>query len=126
MHEPAPYDPGTDVGKVRLLLSDIGAPWVFADEEIQAFLTLEGGVKLAAAQAIDTNATNQALAAKVFTAQDVSLDGAKLAAAMRAHAAALRAQAATEDADAGVYFEVIDQTYPVPELTEHRSGWLYP
>lgn len=105
------YDVSTDVGKVRLLLSDIADPWVFTDEEIQALLDLEGGsIKRAAAQAIDTNATNQALASKVLKDHERTTDGAKLADAMRKHAAALRAQAASEDddGDAGYYFGVVD------------------
>ena len=60
------FVPTDDVGKVRLLINDVAAPWVFSDEEISAFLALEGGsVKRAAAQAIDTNADNEALASKV-------------------------------------------------------------
>lgn len=108
------YDPATDPGRVRLLLNDIptGAPpvAVFSDAEIQAFLDLEGGsVKRAAAQAIDTNATNEALASKVLRTQDVQTDGAKLAAAMREHADRLRAQADLEDeAGEGFFFDVID------------------
>ena len=54
MSETAGYDVTTDIGKVRLLLSDIVTPWVFTDTELQAFLDMEGGVKRAAAQAIDT------------------------------------------------------------------------
>jgi hypothetical protein len=79
----------TDIGKVRLLLNDVDeATSVFEDAEIQAFLDLEGGsVKLAAAQAIDTNATNEALASKVIKDHQLSTDGAKVADAMRKHAA---------------------------------------
>jgi len=93
---------------VRLLLNDVDSGTaVFTDAEITAFLALEGGaVKLAAAQAIDTNATDQALALKVLTDGQVTTDGAKLADAMRKHAAALRAQhqgtvdqAAADDGD---------------------------
>lgn len=104
-----PYDPTTDLGKVRLLLNDVddSAP-IFTDAEIQAFLTLEGdSIKRAAAQAIDTNATNEALASKVFRTQDLSTDGAKVADAMRKHAASLREQADTDD-DGDGYFETVD------------------
>lgn len=100
------YNPATDAGMVRLLLNDVGAPWVFADNEIEAFLALEGGsVKRAAAQAIDTNATNEALTSKVLRSQDLTTDGAKVADAMRKHAATLREQA---DLDDGGYFGVVD------------------
>lgn len=121
------YDVTTPVGKVRLLLSDIAAPWVFTDAEITAFLEMEGdSVKRAAAQAIDTNATNQALASKVLRSQDVQTDGAKLADAMRAHADRLRAQADVDDdaADESAYFGLANMpTGPrrPPELTQWGS-----
>ncbi|MBB3041218.1 hypothetical protein [Nocardioides soli] len=102
-------------GQVRLLLNDIPvgdpATAVFSDAEIDAFLALEGdSVKRAAAQAIDTNATNEALASKVLRTQDLQTDGAKLADAMRKHAAALRAQADDEDENDGFFFEVLPLT----------------
>ncbi|CAI9417351.1 hypothetical protein [Nocardioides sp. T2.26MG-1] len=109
------YDVSTPAGMVRFLLNDIpdGAPAtaVFSDEELTAVLALEGGsVKRAAAQVIDTNATNEALASKVLrTDSGVQTDGAKLADAMRKHAANLRAQADVELADSedGFFFDVI-------------------
>lgn len=112
----------TDIGKVRLLLNDVDTPskQVFTDVELQAFLTLEGGdVKLAAAQAIDANATNVALATRVLRTQDLSTDGAKLADAMRKQAAALRAQVVDSDD----YVEVIPGTrsYRWPELTNRPA-----
>lgn len=107
-----PYDVTTNVGKVRLLLNDIddNSP-VFSDDELQAFLDIEGGsIKRAAAQAIDSQATNEALAAKVIKDHELTTDGAKLADAMRKHAAALRAQAKEDEgnADEGFAFEVVD------------------
>ncbi|GAB2762054.1 hypothetical protein [Nocardioides pakistanensis] len=120
MSEPTPeYDPATDLGKVRLLLNDVAAPWVFTDTELQALLDLEGSVKAAAAQAIDTNATNLVLASRVLRTQDLSTDGAKVADAMRKHADRLRAQAAAADEDGdGFYFEVVDlDTTTRPEHT---------
>lgn len=104
-------DYGTDAGKVRLLLNDIDeANLVFTDDEIAAFLALEdGNVKRAAAQAIDTHATNEAIVSKVLKTQDLSTDGAKVADAMRKHADRLRAQADADDdaADEG-WFEIVD------------------
>lgn len=108
----------TDVGKVRLLLNDVDETrLVFSDDEIQAFLDIEGSsVKLAAATAIDVNASNEALASKVLRTQDLSTDGAKVAAALREHAARLRAQADDED---GFYFGVVEYDYTdVDELAE--------
>jgi hypothetical protein len=126
------YDVTTDNGKVRLLLNDVDEDEnavVFTDDEIQAFLDLEGGsVKRAAAQAIDTNASNEALASKVLRSQDLATDGAKVADAMRKHADRLREQADRDDAegDDGAYFEFVPMNGPVcgPELTG-RQSWPY-
>lgn len=122
------YDLNTPVGLVRLLLNDIAAPWVFQDEEITAFLTLEGeSVKRAAAQAIDANATNLVLASRVLRSQDLTTDGAKVADAMRAHAKALRVQADTDDNDGdGFYFDIIGLNTDAtgPELTGRQ--WPLP
>lgn len=100
------YDPSTDAGKVRLLLNDVGDPWVLTDAEIQAFLDLESGiVKRAAAQAIDANALNEALASKVITTSEISTNGAALATAMHTLAEGLRDQAAADEGEG--YFEFI-------------------
>ena len=118
----AAFDPATDIGKVRLLLNDVDtASYVFTDAEVQAFLDLEGGsVKLAAAQAIDTNADNEVLASKVLRTQDLTTDGAKLARALHARADALRAQADADDQGDGWVGIVDTVTRPRwPEL----SGW---
>ena len=119
-----PYDPTTDAGMVRLLLNDVDETReVFADEEIDAFLALEGGsIKRAAAQAIDTNASNEALASKVLRTQDLSTDGAKVAAAMREHADRLRAQADDEDGGFFAIVPVLGGHSVGPELTERY--WL--
>lgn len=123
------YEPDTTAGQVRLLLNDIPAgdpvTAVFTDMEIDSFLTLEGNsVKRAAAQAIDTNATNEALASKVFRTQDLQVDGAKLADAMRKHADRLREQAdrADELGDDAAFFEFIPGSSYDPELTGHPLG----
>jgi len=116
---PTTYDPTTSRGLVRLLLNDVGDPWVFQDAEIDAFLTLEGAsVKKAAAQAIETNATNMVLAMRVLRSQDVATDGAKVADAMRAQAKSLREQADTSDDD-GAFFDVValDESAAVNQST---------
>jgi hypothetical protein len=91
--------------------------------EIEAFLAIEGdNVKRAAAQAIDTNATNEALASKVIKDHQLSTDGAKVADAMRKHAAALRDQADREDdlSDDGAFFEVVATNGPGCTSRAHR------
>lgn len=116
----------TAVGRVRLLINDVDENnLVFPDEQLQAFLTLENdSVKRAAAQAIDSQATNEALALKVLKDHQVTTDGAKLADAMRRHADSLRKQA-REDEDAeddGFFFGVVDIVGPAGG-PEHTAGY---
>lgn len=107
------YDLATDVGQVRLIIPDrvntAAEPAMFSDEELAAFLTLEDGVRRAAAAALETIASDQALVLKVMKVQNVSTDGAALARELRARATALRAQAAAADADDGDLFDVAEQ-----------------
>lgn len=118
---PATYDPTTDVGRVRLLIADTDeANAVLQDEDIDAFLDMEGDVRLAAAQALDTIATSEALVQKVLKTMDVQTDGAKLAEALMKRAAALRTQAATVDEDADDQFAVAEFADPV----FGRRDWL--
>lgn len=74
----------TPKDNVRMLLSDVGGQsgtdWIFSDEEIEAYLTLRSGsVFRAAATALRTIASNEAMQAKVIRFLDISTDGAKLA-----------------------------------------------
>lgn len=123
------YDPGTPVGQVRLLLNDVGQPWVFQDVEIAAILSLEGdSVKLAAAQLIDTNADNEALASKVLRTQDLQTDGAKLAQVLHARAQSLRDQVLADEEAEG-FVSIVDTVDRGPCLPYDRgyrpelSGW---
>jgi hypothetical protein len=109
------YDPATPAGQVRLLINDTSSDPAFTDDDIAAFLALEVGVvKLAAAQAIDVIADDEALTSKVITSQDVGTDGAKVADALRKRAATLREQAGIEltQNDEGGYFEIIPPIDP--------------
>lgn len=92
-----PFDVSIDysgnLGRVRLLINDTDEDQVFSDEEIDAFLALEGdSVKLAAAQALDTIADDEALTSKVIRSQDLSTNGSAVAAGLRARAKELRTQ----------------------------------
>lgn len=105
-------DPTTDIGLVRLLCTDLdsSAP-LFTDDQITAFLTLEGTVRLAAAAALETIATSEALISKKIRTQDLSTDGPAVAKELRERAAALRTQAAAagEGADAPYLgFDIVD------------------
>lgn len=85
--------PDGDIGLVRLLISDLAEPPTFSNFEIQAFLTLEGDVvKLAAAQALDAIASNEALVSKRIRTLDLQTDGPAVAKALRDHANSLREQ----------------------------------
>jgi len=125
------FDASTERGKVRLLIGDIrsdipGAP-IFQDEEIDAFLDLEGGtVKLAAALAAETIAFNEALVLKKLTllGGHVETDGPAVAKELRASAAAWREQV---DADGAfdVAEQVVDQfTYRDRIYKQRQRGVL--
>jgi hypothetical protein len=84
----------TEIGQVRLLIPDrVDAGHVFEDDEIQAFLTLEGTVREAAAGALEAIASDQAMVLKVMRLLDLQTDGARVSDALLARAAALRKQA---------------------------------
>lgn len=84
---------------------DTDAPF-YTDAEVTAFLSLEGGsVRRAAAMALETMASDQAMVLKVIRLMDLSTDGAKTADALRASAARLRQQADVADAASGATFD---------------------
>lgn len=117
---PTTYDPSTLAGRVRLLINDIPVEdvAVFDDDEITAFLDLAAqSVLLAAAQALDTIASNEVLVGKVIRTQDLSTDGAKVSAELRARAQALRDQVAAGDDDPGNAFLIVDYN-PHPRLCQ--------
>lgn len=85
------YD--TDLGRVRLLTSDVNeSSPLLTDEQITALLSMEGSVKRAAAQALDTIASSEVLVSKVIRTLDLQTDGAKVSAELRARANDLRQQ----------------------------------
>lgn len=89
----------TDEGRVRLLLGDTDTDnLVLNDDQIGGFLDIaEGNIKRAAAAALDTIASSEALLSKKIRTQDRQTDGPAVADALRAHAKALRAEADSED-----------------------------
>jgi len=86
------YDVTTDIGKVRMLITDRNeARPIFQDAEIQAYLDLEdSSVRRAAAAALETMASDQALVLKVIVTLDLETDGAKVSDALMKRAAVLR------------------------------------
>lgn len=93
-------DYSTPVGQVRLLIADLeeGNPLI-SDEQIAAYISMNAGSVLrAGAACLDAMATSEVLRSKVIKTQDVSADGAKVAAELRAQAVVLRARADAEEA----------------------------
>lgn len=94
------YDLTTDAGKVRLLISDVDdANPVFADDEINTFLGLAGGVMLAAAVALETIAVNEALLLKYVRSRGLDLDGPAVARELRQQAKQWREHADDGDVE---------------------------
>ncbi|GAA2860094.1 hypothetical protein [Nonomuraea rubra] len=102
-------DYSTDRGRIRLLIPDTDEDnLLLIDPQIDAFLSMEGSVKLAAAAALDVIASSEVLVSKVIRTQDLQTDGAKVAAELRARAAGLRQQVDDGVGDDTVGFDVVD------------------
>lgn len=89
------YDPTTVLGKTRLYAQDtVTANAIFTDEELNAFLTINGNnVFLAAADALDIIAANQAYVLKVISNNGLSTNGPAVAASLRETAKTWREKA---------------------------------
>jgi len=119
------FDLSTDRGKVRLIIDDTDETYeFFSDAKIDAFLTLAGDIdgepiRNAAASALDTWATNQALVLKKVMLLDVETDGPAVAKAMREHAAILRKEAAEIGATTST-----DPGFEVAEMALGHFSWV--
>ena len=117
---PNTYDPATDRGKVRLLISDVGgqdaATFLFSDAEIDTFLTLRSSVNLAAALALRTIAGNEAQTQKAIRYFDLQTNGPATANALLALASQLE-QGASDDTD----FEIAQMGVDVFSRRELRG-----
>jgi hypothetical protein len=105
------YDLATDTGKVRLLVPDNrAASYILEDDEIGAFLTLEGAnVRRAAALALETIASDHAMTLKAIRVLDLQTDGPKVADSLIKRAAKLREQAdRVEQAEDGGAFDIAE------------------
>jgi len=133
MPDITPPNYSTAVGQVRLLIPDVeqldnpqnpsaSPEYIFNDAQIAAFVALyNNSVKRAAAQAKLVLATSEALISKVIKTDDLSTDGAKLGAELRAQAAELRKEADSDDlSDASDAFDIV--TFP---KTVNLTGWNY-
>ena len=111
------------IGQVRVLIPDLrkledlrdlrNEPrYLFTDDEVLAFLAVNGGnVKRAAADACDAIGMDKALQLLVLKTDDKQTDGAKLLDAIVKRARALREQA-KEDEENNLSFDVV---YPAFE-----------
>lgn len=104
------YDPTTDRGRVRLLISDtssLAERQLYSDDEIDTFLALARGsgaskVRRAAAEALWAIAGNALQTDKVIRSQDLQTDASKVAAELRQLAQRYRDEAdVIEDDDSG-------------------------
>lgn len=121
--------PSNDISVVRSLTADTDpTAYLLTDEQIDAYLTLEGGnVWRAAATALDTIAVSEVLVGKKIRTQDLATDGPAVSAELRSQAAQYRARAAADDAASSVGLVV--GVVPLwgertrPEGTEHATIW---
>ena len=121
------YDLTTDRGKVRLLVPDrVSTDYLFQDDEIDAFLSVEvASVKRAAALCLETIASDIAMIDKVIKLLDLQTDGAKTSDALLKRAATLREQADNEDiTDHFDYIEYSDLTeFNTAEWVAKNVSW---
>jgi hypothetical protein len=109
------YDLTTNEGVVRMLIPDTDPDsYLLDDDELTAMLALEGTVRSAAALALETIASSEAMVSKKIRTQDLSTDGPAVAVELRGRAAALRAQDDTAAADVGL--DIVD--------FDPYTGWL--
>lgn len=114
---PIETDPGTDVGMLRLLVTDVDEAYpILTDAQYAAFLDLEGGnVKRGAAAALEAIATSETLRSKKITTGDgLQTDGPAVAKELRERAAMLRAQATQVEDDASSLDIVPYWSFPCP------------
>jgi len=101
------YDTATNIGKTRMLIPDRDlSNAVFQDVEIQAFLDLnDQTVRRAAAEALETIASDQAMTLKVIRLLDLSTDGRAVSQALLERAVRLReaADQAEEGEEGGLF-----------------------
>lgn len=109
------FDPATDRGKVRLLIQDDTEQhngvdvYFFIDAKIDAFIVMAAGIDgdtvfNAAALALDSWASNEAMVMKAVRLLDISTSGPTVSASLRAYAERLRELARQTSDDAGFDF----------------------
>lgn len=117
------YD--TPIGQVRLLVPDTAEPFVFTDEEIQAYLSIsKDNIKRAAANALDAIASSTVMLLKLVKTDDITVDGPAVGKELRLRARALRDEADADDLEDAMSegFQIINPVY-VPDVWEY-DAWL--
>jgi len=118
------YVATTARGQVRLLIPDrTDSGHLFEDAEIDAFLSMEASVvKLAAAAALETIASDNAMVLKVIRLLDLTTDGAKTSDALLKRAGLLREQAAAEDYTGGIdWAEMVVDDFSLRQRLENEA-----
>ncbi len=112
---PIVVDPSTDIGYMRLLVSDRDeVDPLLDDADYTAFLAAEGSRILGAAAALETIARSEVLVSKKISTQDLSTDGPAVAKELRESAKALRAQAATTTTETSASTALPVWSFPEP------------
>ena len=111
------YDPTTNVGRIRRTLPDrVEADAIWTDEEIESFLSDEGGNwRRATALALETMASDDLLILKTIQIHNIQTDSSKHAKVLMDRAKILRNVADEADANTGDDFEFIEQI-----VTDHQ------
>lgn len=74
------FDPATDLGKCRLLITDTDPDrTIMSDEDLAAFIAMAGHYMPGAAMALDSIAANEVLSQKVLNIMGMATDGASVA-----------------------------------------------
>ena len=117
-----PVDVGNPLGKVRLLIADMTeGNFIFPDDNIQAFLDIQGqDIFAAAANALEVMAANEVMVLKRIRLLDLQTDGPEVSRELRQLAKTYREQS-EYDEDAG--FEIAN--LGADEFTQRTLAWNY-
>lgn len=124
------FDPATDLGKCRLLITDTDITrQIMQDEDLEAFISMAGHYMPAAAMALDTIATSEVLSLKVINIMGMQTDGASVAKMLMLRAKSLREDYARYSSSNGPGFataEMPDGAFSWEEkvLKEYQRGHL--
>lgn len=121
-----PVDYATPVGTVRGLISDTeqfdfdqngSVRYRMSDAQLESYVVLAGETRLyaASAHALRAQAATEAITGKVWKSEDIQIDGAKTADALRLLAREYDGRQKAEDDDNAFTanaFEIVDFSYP--------------